>query len=209
MLRSGLRACLDRATPYRPCYGLAVSVQESTSIYVYKLNSGTTLAKGPQQPSILGGYLRTWGGEWMWDKIEDGQATKSDLTWLVQGMKSNTFVWVTDGSYDRKQAPLLSEIGWIIFCQDTGKHLVGSFWEKSSSASSYRAELLGLCSLHLFALALAEFYTISGRKAILCCNNLRALQLSSQERRRIKPSAACSDLHHSLNSTKNNFTGRF
>jgi hypothetical protein len=39
--------------------------------------------------------------------------------------------------------------------------------------------------------------------------NLRALQLSSQERRCIKPSAACSDLCRSLRSTKNNFTGCF
>ena len=76
-------------------------------------------------------------------------------------------------------------------------------------ASSYRAELLGLCALHLLALALAEFYRISGWKATLCCDNLRALRLSSQERQRIKPSAACSDLHRSLRSTKNNFTGRF
>jgi hypothetical protein len=71
----------------------------------------------------------------MWDKIKDGHATKRDLTWLVQGMESNTLVWVTDGSYDRKQAPLLSGVGWIIFCQETGKRLVGFFWEKSSLAS--------------------------------------------------------------------------
>jgi hypothetical protein len=134
---------------------------------------------------------------------------KSNLSWLVQGMKSNTLLWVTDGSYDRKRAPVLSRVGWIIFCQHTGKHLVGSFWEKSSSASSYRAELLRLCSLHILALALSKFYKISDWKATLYCDNLRALQLSSQERRHIKPSAACSNLHRSLCSTKNTFTGHF
>ncbi len=76
-------------------------------------------------------------------------------------------------------------------------------------ASSYRAELLGLCSLLLFTLALSKFYKISGWEATLCCDNLQPLQLSSQERQRIKPSAACSDLHRSLRSTKNNFTGHF
>ncbi len=55
----------------------------------------------------------------------------------------------------------------------------------------------------------AKFYKVPGWKATLCCDNLRALQLSSQERRRIKPSAACSDLHRSLCSTKNIFTGCF
>jgi hypothetical protein len=124
-------------------------------------------------------------------------------------MKSDSLLWVTDGSYDRKRAPVLSGVGWIIFCQHTGKCLVGSFWEMSLSASSYRAELLGLCSFHLLVLALSKFYKISGWKATLCCDNLCALQLSSQDRRCIKPSAACSNLHRSLHSTKNNFTGCF
>jgi hypothetical protein len=60
----------------------------------------------------------------MWDGIEDDQATKSDLSWVVQVMKSNTLAWVTDGSYDKKLAQLLSRVRWIIFCQDTGKHLM-------------------------------------------------------------------------------------
>ena len=77
------------------------------------------------------------------------------------------------------------------------------------SASSYRAELLSLCSLHFLAQALSEFYKVSGWEATLCCDNLRALQLRSQDRRCIKPSAACSDLHRSLRSTKNSFTGCF
>ncbi len=103
---------------------------------------------------------------------------------------------VTDGSYDRKRTSTLSGVGWIIFCQHTGKRLVGSFWEKSLSASSYRAELLGLCSLHLLAQALSEFYKVSGWKATLCCDNLRALQLSSQERRH-----ASNPVPHALIST--------
>ncbi len=211
LTRSDLGYSLAWTEPLRTNHviGLPVSVQGLDSTCVYKLNTGTTLARGSQQPSNFGEYLRAWGGEWMWGEIEDGQATKRDLTWLFQGMKSNTLVWVTDGSYDRKRAPLLSGVGWIIFCQDTGKRLVGSFWEKSLLASSYRAELLSLCALHLLAKALADFYKTSGWKATLCCNNLQALQLSSQERQQIKPSAACSDLHRSLCSTKNNFTGCF
>jgi hypothetical protein len=91
----------------------------------------------------------------------------------------------------------------------TSKRLVGLFWKKSPSASSYRAELLGLCSLHLFALALSKFYKVSGWKATLGCDNLHALILSSKERRWIKPSAACSDIHRSFHSTKKNFTRCF
>jgi hypothetical protein len=107
--------------------GQPVSNEGSDKIHVYKLNIGPTLTRGPQQPSNFWEYLRTWGGEWMWEGIEDDQATKSNLSWLVQGMKSNTLLWVTDGPYDRKCAPVLRGVRWIIFCQDTGKHLVGSF----------------------------------------------------------------------------------
>jgi hypothetical protein len=144
----------------------------------------------------------------MWEGIEDGQATKGDLSWLVQGMKSDSLLWVTDGSYDRKRAPVLSGVGWIIFCQHTGKHLVGSFWEKSSSASSYRAELLGLCSLHLLAQALSKSYKVSGWEATLCCDNLHALQLSYKtvDASNLVPHVLIST---GLRSAKNNFTGCF
>ena len=40
----------------------------------------------------------------MWEGIDMAQTTESDLTQLVKGMKSNTLVWVTDGSYDQKRA---------------------------------------------------------------------------------------------------------
>ncbi len=91
--------------------GEPVSVQGSDETHAYKLNIGLTLARGPQQTSNLWEYIRNWGGEWMWKGIKDGQATKSDLSWLVQGMRSNSLLWVTDGSYDRKRAPTLSGVG--------------------------------------------------------------------------------------------------
>jgi hypothetical protein len=189
--------------------GHPVSVQGVDDMHVNKMNTGPALARGPQQPSNFWEFLRSWGGERMWDRVKDSQATKHDLSWLIQGMEMNSPIWVTDSSYDRKRSPVISKVRWIIFCQTTGKHLVGLFWEKSPLACSYRAELLCLCSLHLVALALSEFYKVSGWKATLRCNNLHALILSSKERRWIKPSAACSDIHRSFRSTKKNFTRRF
>ncbi len=188
--------------------GHPVSVQGVDDMHVNKMNSGPALARGPQQPSNFWEFLRSLGGKWMWNRVKDSQAMKHDLSWLIQGMETNSLIWVTDGSYDRKRAPVISGVGWIIFCQTTGKHLVGLFWKKSPSASLHRAELLGLCLLHLVALALSN-YKVSGWKATLGCNNLRALILSSKECRRSKPSAACLDIHWSFRSTKKNFTGCF
>jgi hypothetical protein len=53
------------------------------------------------------------------------------------------------------------------------RHLLG----KSNMASSYRAELLGLCTLHLLAHAVVEYYKVVGWSSVLCCNNKCALEL--------------------------------
>jgi hypothetical protein len=145
----------------------------------------------------------------MCEGIDNGQAKKHDLSWLAKGTQTNSLLWVTSCLYNRNHAPIISRVGWIIFCQRTRKHLDGSFWEKSSLETSYRAKLLGLCLLHLFALILPEFYKISSRKATLSCDNLWALMLSSHNHQHIEPSTACSDIHHNLCSTKTFFTGGF
>ncbi len=75
--------------------------------------------------------------------------------------------------------------------------------------SSYRAEMLGLCCLHLLARALSEFYQIQEWEATLCCDNKRALEQSAYTRRRIRPSAKCTDIQRSLKATKHTFKGKF
>jgi hypothetical protein len=83
----------------------------------------------------------------MWKDIDFTQETTQDLKWVAKGMENNTLVWTTDGSYNRKQAANLSAVSWIIFCKRTGLQMTGTFWEKSPSASLFRAEMLGLCCL--------------------------------------------------------------
>ncbi len=124
----------------------------------------------------------------MWEDINEAQPTKRDLTLPVEGMKSNTLVWVTDGLYNQKNAADLSGVGWIIFCSKTGLFLTSTFWERSPAASSYQAEMLGLCALHLFARAPSEFHKIQEWRATLCCNNKRVLELSLYAHHRIRPS---------------------
>jgi hypothetical protein len=67
--------------------------------------------------------------------------------------------------------------------------------------------MLGLCALHLFARALSEIYKIHEWKATLCCDNKRALELSSYTRQKIRPSAKCADIQQSLKATKHTFKG--
>ena len=170
-----------------------------TNTKVKKLNEGGSFAKEPLLPTDFWKFLDTWGGTWMWESIDDSQQSKHNLSWLVEGMQLNTLTWVTDGSYDRKRASELCGVGWVIFCSTTGLRLTGTFWERSPSASSYRAEMLGLCCLQLLARALSEFYQIQEWEATLCCDNKRALEQSAYTRRRIRPSAKCADIQRSLN----------
>jgi hypothetical protein len=80
--------------------GLPTPVVSFSNNNVNKLNKGDPLAKGTSLPTEFWNFLEIWGGTWMWEGIKAAQPTKRDLTWLVEGMKSNTLVWVTDGSYD-------------------------------------------------------------------------------------------------------------
>ncbi len=59
------------------------------------------------------------------------------------------------------------------------------------------------------AQAVAEFYKVEKWAAILCCNNKRALELSSHHRCRVRPSAKCADICQNLRAIKQSFTGNF
>jgi hypothetical protein len=189
--------------------GAPTSVVGLTNKTVNRLNEGASLAKGPPQPMDFWEFLDTWGGRWMCEGINESQLTKHNLTWMVEGMKSNTLIWVTDGLYDWKRAADLCGVGWIISCSKTGQRLTATFWERTISASSCWAEMLGLCALHLLAQALLKFYMIQGWKATLCCNNKRAIELTSYSHQRIRPSVKCADIQQSLKATKHTFTGKF
>ncbi len=115
--------------------GAPTSVLTFTNMKVTKLNEGAPLAKGPLLPTDFWEFLNTWGGTWMWKGIDDSQQSKHNLSWLVEGMESNSLTWVTDDSYDRKRAADLCGVGWIIFCSKTGLRLTGTFWERSPLAS--------------------------------------------------------------------------
>jgi hypothetical protein len=145
----------------------------------------------------------------MWEVIKTGKDIPEDVSCIVDGLCNGSLIWTTDGSSDWKKAVDLCGVGWMIFCTNTGFQLTGTFWEQSSLASWYRAELLGLCALHLFAQALAEFHKVVGWTAMLCCDNKRALEVSSHHTRRIQPSAKCADICRSLKVVKPLLSGKF
>jgi hypothetical protein len=67
------------------------------------------------------------------------------------------------------------------------------------------ANLSGLCVLHLLARAISEHYTLGRWTATMCCDNKRALTLSSHHNGRIRPSAKCTDIRWSFKATKQTY----
>jgi hypothetical protein len=69
--------------------------------------------------------------------------------------------------------------------------------------------MLGLCALHFLAKAISEYYGLGKWVASLCCDNKRALLLSSHHNGRIRPSAKCADIRRSFKATKQTYQGGF
>jgi hypothetical protein len=69
--------------------------------------------------------------------------------------------------------------------------------------------MLGLCALHLLARAITEHYNLGRWSAMMCCDNKRAMLLSSHHRGRIHPSAKCADICRSFKATKQTYQGGF
>jgi hypothetical protein len=86
---------------------------------------------------------------------------------------------------------------------------MGSFWERSTMASLFRAEMLGLCALHLLVRAISEHYAIRRWTAKMCCDNKRALTLSSHHNRKIRLSTKCANIQWNFKATKQMYQGGF
>ncbi len=189
--------------------GTPTSIIGPTVQRVIKLYEGPVFAKALNGRQDFWEFHYSWGGQRMWEGIEASKRLPYNMSRVAEGMKNNTLLWVTDGSYDRKKAIDLSRVGRIIFCTKTGFRLTGTFWEKSKTASLYRAEMLGLCALHLLARAVADFHQIKGWSATLCCDNECALELLSHHLHRIRPSAKCANIRCSIKATKQFLQGAF
>ena len=147
--------------------------------------------------------IREWGGLWMWEMIFPDVGLGFDATWMISALRAGTLVGVTDGSYNRQKHPHVCAAGWIIMDITTGSRLVGSFSEYSTSASSYRGELLGLCAINVILLALSTTGNITNRPPItVWCDNKGAINRASDSSRRIKCGRPCADILRTLRAIR-------
>lgn len=101
---------------------------------------------------------------------------------VFTAMTNNKAIWVTVGSRDRKRPPTLSSAGWLVFCPETRKFLSGNFVEVSKEANSYHGELLGLCAVQLFILAMQQFFELPDCTNRIVCDCNGAIKQASWKR---------------------------
>jgi hypothetical protein len=135
---------------------------------VHRRSIGTPIATTMLETSTFWEFLKSLGGEGMWDYIQEGE---TDVSWVSAALTAGTFIGVTHRSYDRVRAGTVSGAGWIICYTTTKKLLRGSFYETSSKAGWYRGELLGLVALHTMIVAVAKHYQLLTVVGKICCDN--------------------------------------
>ena len=81
-----------------------------------------------------------------------------------------------------------------------------SFVETSPDASSYRAETLGLYSIHAFIKAIYEFYNLPSASVDVGCDNKAALDEAKGVKKRISASVSCADVFRGIRSIKKDTT---
>ena len=159
----------------------------------------------PSQTELFGfwDHIKSWGGLWMWEMIFPDVGLGFDVAWMVSALRAGNLVCVTDGSYDRQRSPRVCAAGWIIMDTVTGSRLAGSFSEYSTSASSYRGELLGLCAINVILLALTVVGKIDNKPQVtVWCDNRGAVNRASDSSRRIKCGRPCADILRLLRSIR-------
>jgi len=163
------------------------------------LNSGPPLHLPTHLPQSFWDTLTDFGGNWMWENMH--LDTSDSVEWLLAALHHGSLLWVTDGSYDGHRAPDISGAGWIVLDTTTDRRWACSFIKVSPSANSYRAELLGLYSIHIFIHALFTHFQLKSVPQVkLRCDNKGALRTSSRTTLRIRASSKCADILRAFRS---------
>jgi hypothetical protein len=75
---------------------------------VHRRSIGTPIATTVLETPTFWEFLKSLGGEWMWDYIQEGG---TDVSWVSAALTAGMFIGVTNGSYDRVHAGTVSNAG--------------------------------------------------------------------------------------------------
>ena len=69
--------------------------------------------------------------------------------------------------------------------------------------NSYRAEQLGVCTIHHLVAALTSFYKVESYTTKIWRDNMGAVNISRKRKRRIRPGTSCADVLRNTRNTRN------
>jgi hypothetical protein len=166
---------------------------------IHRRSIDPLLAKTAIGTKIFWTYLKSLGGEWLWDNIQGG---KIRVEWSRTALTDGSFIRVTDGLYNRVHAKHISGSGWVI-CYTRTRHLLrGLFFGTSPKAGPCRGELSGLIALHMMIAAVTQFYNVNTAIGKICCDNILALGQSSKTQKCVSTGIKLSDLHRVIQTIK-------
>ncbi len=129
-------------------------------------------------------------------------AREDNPTWTWDGLILGPLILSTDGFYRPNKDTTICAAGWTLTCTRTQRILQGSFYERSTDASSYREELLGIVAIYTLVLAISQYYKLDLIQGKVCCISRSALNKSSWRVQRICPGAVQADLFHTLHTIR-------
>jgi len=134
----------------------------------------------------------------MWENFHFESNEDTSLDWLHHGLQHGTLLWVTDGSHIPKRGPTVSGAAWVVTDKVSRKTMACSFAETSPIADSYRAETIGLYSIHVFIKALFEHYSLDSGTVEICCDNETALRTAEGRPKRVSTGIASADVFRGI-----------
>jgi hypothetical protein len=187
--------------------GLPATVEQTDDgLTVIRSTGPQILLTEPVAEEDFWSFLSGWGGDWMWEDRHMPYGFDA----VVDAVFSGKAIYVTDGSYNRPLRDDLDGAGWLIYCP-TRKRVVFtcSFCETSKHAGSYRGELLGLLAIHVFLLAITDFYDLQTTSlGTIACDNLGGLNKSKERRRKVPINHKHADILRSLRRVHARLRGR-
>ena len=172
---------------------------------------GVTVRSGgepfPIQPKCSTSFwqaLETQGGSWMWERMT---GDTEDVSWMATALTKGTLLMAADGSYNPNKSTLISGAGWIICCSRSGMRIQGQAYEKSTSAGSYRGEMLGLLALYAIIATVHEYFKLTETSGVIIGDNQGALGQAHQKKKRVTPSEKQTDIIRAIRAAKHHSQG--
>ena len=95
-----------------------------------KIISTTVIPPPPREPTKFQEVLEEWGNMWMWE----GLKISEDGAWMIEAIRDNSLVAVTDGSYMKDLFPNMNSCAFIFECTKKRGRMTGAFSEQTAEA---------------------------------------------------------------------------